>query len=463
MAINLSGRPHALIVLNILIMAAGLSACANIGAPQPNAGKMQLGEPYYLPKAEAAIALGVPNDNNLTVSIDTVMVADTSAGLLRLVRTPGLLSADTVEIKVGANQLLTSVSSTSDSRAAEVATGLGEVIGRLESAVGDNVLVSDSFDPTSPDERLKIGQRLSVAIADWATREGRTLSARPTATSRLSAEATHDQKIKAQSEDAALRERAEFLAEASRTAIEVEWEWNPPPVQSPPANPPARVPLTEACGQGICIRGARPGRLRIFRCSTDAPLPPCDKARRVLVTTVVANIPNEAPVSGIAVYGGLFADTEHTLTLTDGMLQSYKTVRANEPEGLVTVAGNLLGAIFTGSVNAFTSEKQIVEAETSLLNAQTARLEALEKLKSAGDGGGNDGTDGAGGSPEGFLSEATATVGLFGPIDAPTPPPVANTVTVTQAGKPPAQSDGKTPAPGNPIIVPGSSGTQTSS
>lgn len=402
----------ALVRLALATAATAMAGCASIGTNSVTGQRANVGQPYFLPKAEFVVALGAPATNNATLAFDVAMIADTDAGQLHLHRNAGVLSSDTVDVKVGDNQLLTSVSTTFDSRAPEIATGLGEIIGRLEGAVGANVLTSDSFDPTTDADRAAAAGRLSLALSDWAIRERRLLTAQPTAASRLAATPSATDRAQAEATDLKRVNRLAFLEEAARAAIGLDWSWEGA------APSPGGSTASANCKGSICVRAPRPGRLRVFRCLGDTVPPTACSASSggVLVATFRANIPNDAPSSSIPVYGGVFADVTHTLVLSNGVLQSHKSVRSNELEGLVTSVGNLLGGIVKGVVDGVSGEQQIIEAQTKRINAQTARLEAQAKLDDASKDSNQNGTSDPTGM-ESALSESAVWVGLFGPAE----------------------------------------------
>ncbi|AQR61650.1 hypothetical protein BZG35_08290 [Brevundimonas sp. LM2] len=407
-ALRLVRMGRAALVMSALV---ATSACASLTADPAANGANSAGQPYYLPMVTLEVALAVnESDNNASLTVLPGYVADTAAGALTLARRPGLFSADTIEIKVNDQGLLTSGTAAFDSRAPETATAAGQVIGRLESGVSFRILSSEAFDPTNATERDAAAAQLSAALRDWAGRERAEPVPGEVVAPRGAPAPTAAERAAATERAAARAARRRHLDEVTRTRVGFEWSWVGSDVMS----------ASSACGAGagVCVRAPRPGRLRVYRCESapERPAPAsCGRETGILLGTYAMTVPNGAPSVAVPVQGGVFADTDHTLTLSNGMLTGYRSVRGNELEGLATSAGNLLTGIAKGALDGLTSDRGLIEAETARITAQTAQLEALAKRDALPVPGSTPATRP---TPEAALREGPFQVTLFGPVEA---------------------------------------------
>lgn len=353
-----------------------LGACATVGTTSVSATAPHgNGVPYYLPKVLLHIQLAgftAPN-NNVSIGIEPRYVADAGAGALTLGYSGSLFTADTVALIPNAQGLLTSVTLQSDSRAAEAFESLGTLAGSLQGgAVGTLTFTEDTLDPTNATELRNASLAFSRALQDWAVRS-------PTA--------------------GANAERLNFLATAAHASIGLEWVWDAslPGVTTPPA-------INRGdCGRGVCVRAARPGRLRVWRCgapvtaqnrnerapaaapaSSDAT---CGSSNGVLIGSYALAIPNDGPSVFIPVQGGVFADTNHAISLRNGMVREYRTVRASELEGFGTSAVGFVTAQARAVASGLETETARVRSQIALTNARADLVRAQRGLNSARTGG----------------------------------------------------------------------------
>jgi hypothetical protein len=373
-----------------------VSACASVGTTGVGGSAASgsahgRGVPYYLPKALFDVSLAAFTGeegfrDNISIAVTRRFVADDAAGALSLGYSSSLFTADNVTLVPNAQGLLSSVTLQSDSRAAEAFSSLGTLAGSFQSGqTGTLQFSTETLDPTDEAGLAASSIALSNAMRDWAYRQSHVGSL------------TEDRRV--------------FFATVAQSSLGLEWVWDNARGRSA-----ADARDSAACGRtSVCVRAARPGRLLVWRCGAlatrtprpapvrgrggrliqqDAPAPQplaqpqrtdsaCGRADGILVGAWSLSIPNDGPSVALPVEGGIFADTNHTLALRDGMVSEYRTTRASELEGFGTSAVGLVTAQARAVASGLQTERQRVEAQTALARERINLVDAQRDLEAA--------------------------------------------------------------------------------
>lgn len=126
--------------------------------------------------------------------------------------------------------------------------------------------------------------------------------------------------------------------------------------------------LRQDCGLGVCFRAFKPVEVGL-------------QMGDYLKKSGVFLIPDKESLVLINLRSGVFAEQKYVLTFTDGMLTSYTQNSQNELQGLVGLPGAIVADTIKKQTEALGLRKSELEAETALLNAAQANIEAQLKTR----------------------------------------------------------------------------------
>lgn len=340
--------------LLLIVAAITISGCATVGSHDLNSAAQATtrGQVYYLPKVVFIVGIH-PNaaNDDLVFEAHPYYVADIAAGPLVLRHTQGWFTEDEVKTPIDQRSLMQTVDFTANSRADVIFRNIGVLA--AQRALTTNYITSDVVDPADPYDLARSAVLMNAGLQEWGAQ------ARPEASASA-------QEMRAY--------RRSLAGRAAAMNVALDWTWEgetrsaetPNPTTVPRAAPPGPVAGAPAgaCAIGVCVRAARPGRLRLYR-------------NGVLVGAYQASIPNRAPRTVIPVQGGVFANRSVKIEFDNGLPVQVQAHGGNELEGAVTAAVDTVASFGTATVDRVRGRTALYNDDTARIRARAQRAQAL--------------------------------------------------------------------------------------
>lgn len=291
---------------------------------------------------------------------DTPTILPDPKYLYRLRSRMSAYSDATLVVQTDGKQLLQSVSATAKDQSGAIAAQLAELIkagARAATVFGE----------------LKMVQRIRAVTMDGIDQPAK---ADPHAYPEVTLTATLDFGAGGFAERTAFAKSLELPAQRFGRGTQVNLQVTPPEiVASQNASSSTQVGSND-CNIGVCYRPVLPYRIKLIGTMRGSVT--------WATSSVIALLPNDAPLLSIDLHTTKFVERKGTLTFANGVLTKVDIAKPSEALAAVTLPVTVLNTLASIPAELLTLRINLTTQEKSLLEGQAALAKALADAKKAG-------------------------------------------------------------------------------